>query len=312
MLNSYSFNYKTDMQRRQFINTSLLSAGALALFNNSGFARLMAQTPYVFKPLRNNMGIFTERGGTIAWLSNTDGIVVVDAEFPDTSPHVIAELQKMSPDKPFQWLINTHHHGDHTSGNIAFKGLVKKVAAHANSLANQKAVAVAANNEDKQLYPDNTFTDQWRTKIGNESIHAYYWGPGHTNGDAMIHFENANIVHTGDLVFNRRYPVVDPAHGASIKNWSVTLQMAQKQFSKDTLFVFGHAFDPEKVTGNMDDIKAMQNYMDRLADFAIAQIKAGKSKDEFTAATAIPGVTDWQGTGIKASLSAAYDEFSKG
>jgi cyclase len=132
------------------------------------------------------MGIFTERGGTIAWLSNKDGIVVVDAEFPDTSPHVIAELQKQS-DKPFQWLINTHHHGDHTSANIAFKGLVKNVAAHANSLVNQKAVAVAANSEDKQLYPDTTFTDQWKMKAGDEHIHAYYWAPGHINGDAMTH-----------------------------------------------------------------------------------------------------------------------------
>jgi glyoxylase-like metal-dependent hydrolase (beta-lactamase superfamily II) len=299
------------MHRRQFINTSLLSAGAMAFFKNSSFAALAAQTPYVFKPLRGNMGIFTERGGTIAWLANKEGIVVVDAEFPDTSPHVIAELQKLS-DKPFQWLINTHHHGDHTSGNIAFKGIAKNVAAHANSLANQTAVAVAAKNEDKQLYPDTTFTTEWKTKVGDERIHAYYWGPGHTNGDAMIHFENANIVHTGDLVFNRRYPVVDPAHGASIKNWSVVLQKAQKQFGKDTLFVFGHAFDPEKVTGTMDDMKAMQNYMDRLADFAIAQIKAGKTKDDFTALTAIPGVTEWQGQGIKASLSAAYDEFSKG
>ncbi|MES2279489.1 MAG: MBL fold metallo-hydrolase [Bacteroidota bacterium] len=299
------------MHRRQFINTSLLSAGALALFNKSSFANMLSQQAYQFKPLRNNIGIFTEQGGTIAWLSNKDGIVVVDAEFPAPATHVIAELQKLS-DKPFQWLINTHHHGDHTAGNISFKGLVKNVAAHANSLVNQKDVAVKANSEDKQLYPDTTFTDQWKMKMGDEHIHAYYWGPGHTNGDAMIHFENANIVHTGDLVFNRRYPVVDPAHGASIKNWSVCLQKAQKQFNKDTLFVFGHAFDPQKVTGTMDDLKAMQNYMDRLADFVSAQIKAGKTKDEVAAATAIPGVDDWQGTGIKASLNAAFDELSKG
>jgi glyoxylase-like metal-dependent hydrolase (beta-lactamase superfamily II) len=304
------------MQRRHFLKASALTAGALTLFNNRSLAALLADPTYNFKPLRKNMGIFTERGGTIAWLSNKDGIVVVDAEFPDTAPHVIAELQKQSQ-QPFTWLINTHHHGDHTGGNIAFKGLVKNVAAHENSLKNQQTVARkpkpdGTNNEASQLYPDTTFSKEWKMKAGDESIHAYYWGPGHTNGDAMIHFENANIVHTGDLVFNRRYPVVDPSAGASIKNWSVTLQMAQKQFNNDTLFVFGHAFDPEKVTGNMEDIKAMQNYMDRLADFVQAQIKAGKTKDEVAAATAIPGVTDWQGTGIKASLNAAYDELSKG
>ncbi|HEY0246060.1 MAG TPA: MBL fold metallo-hydrolase [Mucilaginibacter sp.] len=299
------------MQRRHFLKNTAITAGALTLLGKKSFASLLADPAYQFKSLRNNMGIFTERGGTIAWLSNKDGIVVVDAEFPDTAPHVITELQKQS-DKPFTWLINTHHHADHTSGNIAFKGLAKNVAAHENSLINQKNAAVKANNEDKQLYPDTTFGKEWKVKVGDETIHTHYWGPGHTNGDAMIHFENANIVHTGDLVFNRRYPIVDRSAGASLRNWAVVLAHAQKQFDKNTLFVFGHAFDPEKVTGNMDDIKAMQNYMEKLVIFVQAGIKEGKSKDDITSATAIPGVTDWQGTGIKGSLSAAYDELSAG
>ncbi|MDB5031729.1 MBL fold metallo-hydrolase [Mucilaginibacter sp.] len=297
------------MQRRNFLATTAVAAGALTLLSKRSLASLIADPTYQFKPLRSNMGIFTERGGTIAWLSNKDGIVVVDAEFADTAPHVIAELQKQST-LPFQWLINTHHHGDHTGGNIAFKGLAKNVAAHQNSLINQKAVAVKANAEDKQLYPNITFADQWKTKVGDETIRAHYWGPGHTNGDAMIHFENANIVHTGDLVFNRMYPYIDRTAGASVKNWAVVLEKAQKQFDKNTLFVFGHAYDPVKVTGSLDDLKAMQNYVEKLAAFVSGEIKAGKSKDDILKATSIPGVTEWQGDGIQRSLSAAYDEFS--
>jgi len=297
------------MQRRKFITQSLLSAGALALMNNKTIAALMPDPAFKFKALRNNVGIFTEQGGTIAWLSNKEGIAVVDAEFPPQAEHLIAELKKQN-DKPFNWLINTHHHGDHTSGNIAFKGIAQHVAAHANSLANQQKVAQTQNSVEKQLFPDTTFTTDWKTKVGDENIHAYYFGAGHTNGDSMIHFEHANIVHTGDLVFNRRYPFVDRAGGASVKSWITTLEKAQKKFSKDTLFVFGHAFDPEKVTGTTDDLKAMQNYMERLVEFVTAQIKAGKSKDEVLAATSIPGVTDWQGDGIKRSLTAAYEELS--
>src|ERR1700744_1361342 len=236
------------MQRRNFLVNTAVAAGGFTLFSKKSFASWIADPAYQFKPLRNNVGMFAEQGGTIAWLVNKEGIVVVDAEFPDPATHLIAELKKQS-DKPFEWLINTHHHGDHTSGNISFKGIVKNVAAHKNSLINQTNVAVASHKEDQQLYPDTTFTDTWKIKVGDESIKAHYFGPGHTNGDAMIHFENANIVHTGDLVFNRRYPVVDPKAGASVRHWSVALQQAQKQFDKDTLFVFGHAFDPEKVTG---------------------------------------------------------------
>lgn len=297
------------MQRRRFITNSLLSASALALTSKTSFAAWMAQPSFKFKPLRNNVGIFAEQGGTIAWLVNKEGIAVVDAEFPAPAEHLIAELKKQS-DKPFEWLINTHHHGDHTGGNISFKGIAKHVAAHANSLANQQKVAQAQNSVEKNLFPDTTFTTDWKTKVGDENIHAYYFGAGHTNGDSMIHFEHANIVHTGDLVFNRRYPFVDRTAGASVKEWITTLQKAQKQFNKDTQFVFGHAFDPEKVTGTIDDLKAMQNYMERLVDFVTAQIKVGKTKADVLTATSIPGVTEWQGDGIVRSLTAAYDELS--
>lgn len=297
------------MERRKFLFSAGLSMASLAVLRNQSFAALIQDSTYKIKPLRNNIGIFTEKGGTIAWMVNKEGIVVVDAEFPDTAPHLIAELKKQS-DKPFEWLINTHHHADHTSGNIAFKGLAKNVAAHTNSLINQKNATVGK--EDTQLYPNITFGDGWKVKVGDESIKAHYFGPGHTNGDAMIHFEHANIVHTGDLVFNRRYPVVDPKAGASVRHWAVALEAAQKQFNKDTLFVFGHAFDPEKVTGTMDDLKAMQNYMENLVVFVGAQIKAGKTKAEVLQATSVPGVTDWQGQGIQRSLGAAFDELSAG
>jgi cyclase len=295
------------MQRRNFLTSSILSIGALALSGNKAIASLASQPAFKIKVLRNNVGIFTEQGGTIAWLVNKEGIAVVDAEFPDPAAHLIAELKKQS-DKPFEWLINTHHHGDHTNGNIAFKGIAKHVAAHGNSLTNQKIAT--KNNSDNQLYPDTTFTTDWKTNVGNERIHAYYFGAGHTNGDSMIHFENANIVHTGDLVFNRRYPFVDRTAGASVKSWVTTLQKAQKQFNKDTVFVFGHAFDPEKITGSMSDLAAMQNYLERLIDFVQNSIKAGKTKDEILEATSIPGVTDWQGDGIQRSLTAAYEELS--
>ena len=298
------------MERRKFLLNSGLSLASLALLSNKTFASL-AQDPFQIKTLRGNVGIFTEKGGTIAWMINKEGIVVVDAEFPEQATHLIGELKKRS-DLPFEWLINTHHHGDHTSGNISFKGIVKKVAAHANSLANQTDVAVAGKTEDKQLYPDTTWTDTWKIKVGDEHIKAHYFGRGHTNGDSMIHFENANIVHTGDLVFNRRYPVIDMKHGASLRSWAQCLEKAQHTFNKDTLFVFGHAFDPVKVTGNMDDIKAMQNYMEQAVAFVDSQIKAGKTKEEITVATGIPGVTDWQGQGIKNTLSAAYDELTAG
>jgi len=298
------------MERRNFLKTTAFTAASVALMHNRSMAALLADPAYQFKPLRNNVGMFAEKGGTIAWMINKEGIVVVDAEFPEQATHLIGLLKKQS-DLPFEWLINTHHHGDHTSGNISFKGIVNKVAAHENSLKNQTAVAIKNKNEDKQLYPDTTFVEHWKIKVGDEKITAHYFGTGHTDGDAMIHFEHANIVHTGDLVFNRRYPFVDNSAGASVQHWSVALEKARKKFDKDTLFVFGHAFDPEKVTGTMDDLAAMQNFMEKLEDYVATGVKAGKTKEELLKTTSIPGITEWQGDGIDRGITAAYEELTR-
>jgi cyclase len=295
------------MQRRNFLRNASLTLGALSLLDQKLFSAMLADNPWKMKPLRGGVGIFTEKGGTIAYLLTKKGIVIVDAEFPEQAGHLIGELKKQS-DKPFGMLINTHHHGDHTSGNIAFKGLVRDVAAHTNSLANQQRVAVTQKTEDKQLYPNITYGDSWHYTMGHEHIQVYYFGAGHTNGDSIIHFEHANIAHMGDLVFNRRWAFIDRSAGASVNNWIVALDKAIHTFDDNTLFVFGHAFDPEKVTGNKDDLRAMQNYLAKLQTFAVKSFQSGKSKEDFIKEKAIPGVTEWQGDGIERGLQAAYEE----
>jgi len=297
------------MQRRSFIRNTSLGIGALALSHQQLLARFFADPAFKMKMLRNDIGIFTEKGGTILYMVNKGGIVVVDSQFPDSAAHLITELKKQSAN-PFELLINTHHHGDHTGGNIAFKDLAKHVVAHTNSKINQQAVAVKQKKEDQQLYPDITFDKTWKQKIGKEKIKAHYFGAGHTNGDAIIHFQHANIAHMGDLLFNRRHPFIDRTAGANIKNWISVLDKTLSTFDDDTIFVFGHAFDPEKVTGNKEDIKAYQNYLDKLLIFAEAEFKAGKSKEEFIKNKAIAGETEWKGDGIERPLTAAYEEVS--
>jgi glyoxylase-like metal-dependent hydrolase (beta-lactamase superfamily II) len=296
------------MNRRNFIQSSALTLGALTIAQQKIFSG-MFDDPWKIKMLRNNVGVFTERGGTIAFFLSKKGIVVVDAEFPEQSQHLISELKKRS-DKPFKLLINTHHHMDHTAGNISFKGIVENVLAHENSLKNQKNVAAAQKIEDKQLYPNQTFTNTWCEKIGNEKICLYYHGTGHTDGDGIIHFEHANIVHMGDLMFNRRHPFVDRSAGASMKNWIVALEKAANQFSKDTIFIFGHAGDGYEVTGTKDDLKAFAEYLSKVLAFVEGEIKAGKSKEDILKTTELPFETQWKGDGLQRPLQAAYEELT--
>lgn len=298
------------MQRRSFIrSTAALSTGLFLLNPKDMLAALLQEPAWKIKMLRDNVGIFTEQGGTIAFLLSKSGIVVVDSEFPAPAGHLIAELQKQSS-QPFKKLINTHHHGDHTGGNIAFKGLAEHVLAHTNSKFNQENVAKAQKKEDQQLYPDQTYSTSWVEKIDRENISLNYYGAGHTNGDSLVHFERAGIVHMGDLVFNRRHPFVDRSAGASMQSWITVLDKALDIYSKKTIFIFGHAAPGYEVTGTKDDLVAFRDYLGNTLKYVNAQIKAGRNKDEILKTTEIPGSPEWKGDGIARPLGAAYDELT--
>jgi len=296
--------------RRKFLTSTTLTGVGLSMFYQNLFAHLLYQdASYTMTPLRKNVGYFTERGGTIGWMIAKDGIVIVDTQFPDQASHLIAEVQKKS-ERKIDLLINTHHHGDHTSGNIAFKDLTNTILAHENSKKNQMRVAKERNQEEGQLYPNTTFRTEWSGEVGGEPIKLRYFGPGHTDGDAIIHFENSNVVHMGDLIFNRRHPYVDKSAGASIENWVSILEKTQNTFDTDTRFIFGHAGEGFDVTGSMHDIKAMENYLSKVIDAVKTALKAGKSKEDIMKINVIEGADEWKGDGIQRSLSATLAEFA--
>lgn len=299
------------MQRRSFLRNTGLTLAGLALLNKDTLAAFLADPAWKIKMLTDDIGIFSEKGGTILFLLTRKGMVVVDSQFPDTAGHLIEELKKKSR-KPFKYLINTHHHGDHSGGNIAFKGLAEHVVAHVNSKANQLRVASEQKTAaDKFHVPDITFGEEgWTARVHKETIKAHYFGAGHTNGDAMIHFEKGNIVHMGDLVFNRRHPYVDKSSGANIANWIILLDKAIATFDTNTQFVCGHAAEGYDVLLKSDDLKAFGDYLGNVLKFTESEIRSGKTKEEILKAKEIPGSPEWKGSGIDRPLSAAYSELA--
>ena len=297
------------MQRRSFIKNTAFTLGALALFNQQTLANLLAEPTWKIQMLTDDIGMFTERGGTILFMVTKKGVVVVDSQFPDTAQHLIDEIKKKTT-KPFRLLINTHHHGDHSGGNIAFKGMVQQVVAHANSKINQEAAAIKQKTEAKQLYPDETFTDTWAKKIGKEKIRLHYFGAGHTNGDCFVHFEHSNIVHTGDLVFNRRHPFVDKTAGADISNWIKVLDTATEKFDNNTMYISGHAATGYETILKKADVLLFRDYLGNVLRFTDAALKAGKTKEEILKASEIPGSPEWKGDGLSRPLTAAIEELT--
>lgn len=298
------------MRRKQFLKSSVLFSATLSIGNFQAFANVFLNAGFQVKMLSNDIGIFTEKGGTILFYLSAMGNVIVDTQFPDSVAHCIDELKKMNK-STFDLVINTHHHGDHTSGNIAFKSLAKRLLAHENSKSNQEKVAKERNTEATQWYPTETFEKTWKEKIDTENIQLNYFGKAHTNGDAVIYFKKAGIAHLGDLVFNRRHPYVDRSAGASIKNWIMVLNKIATTYPDKTIFVCGHSGEGYDVVINKADILAFKNYLSKVLKYVASQPKLGKTKDEIVKnTTSIPGAEEWKGEGISRPLTAAFDELS--
>jgi len=300
------------LTRRNFLRSTGLATGSAMLIPHNLFAGMFGRAEYQMQTLRNNVGIFTESGGTIGWYLDSSGIVVIDTQFPDQATHLIEEIRK-SYSNSIDLLMNTHHHGDHTAGNIAFKDLAKKVVAHGNSLKNQKQVAERRDEKTEELFPDTTYEKTWSQKVGKETITANYYGRAHTDGDSVIHFENANVVHMGDLIFNRRHPYIDRGAGASIENWITVLESVHKNFDDDSIFIFGHSGEGYTVTGSREDLKAKGNYLYKLLEFVKAGIKSDKSVDEIVSSSEIvPGAEEWKGNGYERNIRTAFQELTEG
>jgi len=315
------------MNRRTFLRTSAVSAASLAIASS---ARLAAQTsmpvssdtaspspatpPDGFELLRRNVGIFAGRGGTIGWLASPDALCVIDTQFPDTAAQCLAGLPGRGS-RLIDVVINTHHHIDHTSGNPVFKPAAKCIVAHANVPALQRAASARMNPPtlDQQVYANMTFADSWNMTFPDETLHARHYGPAHTNGDIVILFEKANVIHTGDLVFNRLYPVIDRIGGASIASWIKILETMHATYPADARYIFGHGNPNPKfgATGTREDLLVMRDYLTGLLDYTRKQIAAGKSKAEIMKVETLPGFPDYEmANRLASNLDVAYDELT--
>lgn len=313
--------------RRHFLLTSTTAAAMAALYD----LRLLAQAAQAppatsFDVVRGAVRIFTGRGGTIGVRRGKSGLVVVDTQFPDTARACLDTLQKEGSSEHFT-VFNTHHHGDHTGGNKVFKDAGAEIWAHANVPALQRKAAEEAKTVDAQAFPDETFGQSAYGGSEQQLLHGQFedevalahHGPAHTGGDTVVHFVHEDVVHMGDLVFNRRHPFIDRPAGASIENWIVVLETVAKAHGTDTKYIFGHAGEGHPLTGARADLQAMRDYLTALLEAARTAVKKGMSRDEF-AATKLPAsfaVYDPKTPpppdsrfGLAANLRVAFDEAS--
>lgn len=240
--------------------------------------------------LRRGVGAFSGRGGTIGYLQTADALVAVDSQFPASAQTFLDGLR--DDGRGLDLLVNTHHHGDHTAGNSVLAPNAARHVAHEAVPGLQRASASRGNSLETQRYASETFSRTWSADVGDEVVSLSYHGPAHTAGDAVVHFENADVIHMGDLMFNRRQPFIDRGAGASVAGWMDTLQTVHDHHSDETIFVFGHAGEGASVIGTRADLLVFKGFLESLYAAVGSALEDGQTAADLEGML-VPGHDAW-------------------
>src|SRR6266436_5287320 len=180
-------------------------------------------------------------GGNIGVCAGADGIVIVDDQYAPLANKIKEALKGIS-DKPLKFVINTHFHGDHTGGNSEF-GTEATIIAHENVRKRLKDGGTgqgAAKPAAKEALPIVTFNDHTTVHVNGEDIRAVHFPHGHTDGDSVIFFTQANVVHMGDDFVTYGFPYVDVKSGGSISGMIAGEKKVLGMLSADAKIIPGH------------------------------------------------------------------------
>jgi cyclase len=208
-------------------------------------------------------------GGNVAVYITNEGVILVDDKFEQDYDQIMAKVKSVT-NQPIKYILSTHHHSDHSGGNVKFASAVQIIST-ANARANiidKKQAGAPANMTPASV----VFTEETAVFLGGKEVRARYFGRGHTNGDAVIYFPLLKTLHTGDLMAGAT-PLIDYPGGGSVVEWTKTLDQALK-LDFDTV-IPGHG----NVT-NKAGLLTYRNNVEKLRNRATGLIREGKSQDE--------------------------------
>ena len=245
----------------------------------------------------------TFSGGNVGVFITNGGVTLVDTKLAAWGATFLDRVRSISG-KPVTRIINTHTHGDHTGNNDKFSGSVEFVA-HENTKANMMKMD-AFKGDKAQFLPKQTFRDRLSLGSGAERIELYYFGAGHTNGDAFVLFPALRVVQTGDLFARKDAPRIDRMNGGSGVQYPQTLAKAVASIKDVDTVVPGHS-----PLTTLKDLQEYQRYTADLLAAVQAAHKARKNADEAAASVNLSGkYPGYTSEGLKAAVEAIYDELN--
>ena len=210
--------------------------------------------------------MLTGAGGNIAASIGADGTMIVDDQFGPLHGRIQAILDELGGAKP-KLVLNTHFHGDHAGSNAQF-GVAGTIIAHDNV-----RVRLLSDEElPRSALPVVTFTDHLQVHFNDESIRVMHLPSGHTDGDSLVWFVDANVIHMGDQLFSGRYPYVDVASGGSVDGYIANLARVIEMVPEDIQVIPGHG-----PLGKLDAIKDAYELISGSVDMIRAGLDKGRS-----------------------------------
>ena len=230
-------------------------------------------------------------GGNIGVSTGPDGVYMVDDKFARFGQEIIDVVATLS-DKPITYVLNTHHHGDHTGANVEMKAVGATVVAHDNV---RERMGISYTNEafgrqqaarEASLWPTLTFSDEMTLWFNGDEVRAIHTPAGHTDGDSIVHFAEANVVHLGDNYFKGMLPFVDVDSGGTLQGMINAQQIAYDLSDANTKVIPGHGSLSTKAELG-ESIKRLQAIHDRVK----ARKDAGESLEAIIAADPLEDMT---------------------
>jgi len=227
-------------------NINLVRGLLLTLLLNSStvFSDDFDQVKITVVPAAGDVYMLQGAGGNIGVLATKEGLLLVDDQFVPLAKKIEKAMVKIA-DKELKYVVNTHLHDDHTKGNNYFSHKAP-IFAHEN-VRKRLVEKNKANDKTKTALPVVTYQDGINIFLDNEQIKLAHLPNGHTDGDTIVYFKKANVLHTGDLFFELGFPYIDLGNGGSVRGYLDNVNYMLKHFPDDVVIIPGHGKLTNKV-----------------------------------------------------------------
>ena len=261
--------------------------------------------------VHNKIYMLQGKGGNIGLSFGNDGVFMIDDQFADHIELIQGEIKTVS-DKPVEFLVNTHFHGDHTGANAVMAETGTVIFSHDNvRLRLQEMIKSETKKIPQEMLPMVTFSEDMTFYYNGEKIFVFHIHNAHTDGDALVYFTNSNVLHTGDVFFNGKYPYIDTKNGGSLQGTIVGLEKVLNIINEDTKIIPGHGD-----IGTYRDVRNSLNMLSIVYKRVATNYFNNKTEEEILKMTDLTKEYDQQGYGtgfIKTDdfLKMIYSEVSQ-